>query len=549
MPYGLTLEWIKRTGVTALGEYAQRGLLAIWYIMFESLTDKISGIFSKLRGKGSLSENDVMAVSREIRVALLEADVALPVVKDFIEGLKSKAVGQAVIKGVNPGQQVIKIVNDALIEMLGGKSEADRAAQELKFGAPPSVILMVGLQGSGKTTTTAKVAKFLTDKRNKKVLMASLDVYRPAAQEQLAQLSGQTGVSSLAIVADQKPLDITARALDTARKEGYDVVILDTAGRTTLDETMMAEVKAIQKASNPAETLLVADAMTGQDAVNTAKAFDDAVGVTGIVLTRMDGDARGGAALSMKAVTGRPVKLVGVGEKWDALEPFYAERAAGRILGMGDVVSLVEKAIENVDRGEAEQMAAKLKQGKFDFNDLLMQMRQMNKMGGMGAMMKMLPGMGNMSGMLEKSGFDERTLKWQEAIILSMTPAERGNPDLLNASRKRRIAAGAGRDVQEINRLVKQQKQMETVMKRIKKMGMGGMMKQMKAMMGGKMDEMEMLAGSMGADDLAAGLSDSNNSPLGPNPFAGGGLPSLGGGNPFGSFLGQGGGFKKGKRK
>ncbi|HRQ61291.1 MAG TPA: signal recognition particle protein, partial [Alphaproteobacteria bacterium] len=493
--------------------------------MFESLTDKIGGIFSKLRGKGSLSENDVMAVSREIRVALLEADVALPVVKDFIDEIKTKAVGQSVIKGVNPGQQVVKIVNDALIEMLGGKSDDDKKAQELIFGASPSVILMVGLQGSGKTTTTAKIGKFLTDKRNKKVLMASLDVYRPAAQEQLAQLSGQTGVAALPIVAGQKPLDITARALDTARKEGYDVLILDTAGRTTLDEAMMDEVKSIQKASKPAETLIVADAMTGQDAVNTAKAFDDAVGLTGIVLTRMDGDARGGAALSMKAVTGKPVKLVGMGEKWDALEPFYAERAAGRILGMGDVVSLVEKAIETVDHDEAAKMAEKFKKGKFDFNDLLSQMRQMNKMGGMGAMMKMMPGMSGLSGALEQAGFDEKMLKWQEAIILSMTPAERSNPDLLNASRKRRIAAGAGRDVQEINRLVKQQKQMETMMKKIKKMGMGGMMKQMKAMMGGKMDEMEMLAGSMGADDLAEGLGEGNKALLGPNPFAGGGLP------------------------
>ena len=524
--------------------------------MFESLTDKIGGIFSKLRGKGSLSENDVMAVSREIRVALLEADVALPVVKDFIDEIKTKAVGQSVIKGVNPGQQVVKIVNDALIEMLGGKSDDDKKAQELIFGASPSVILMVGLQGSGKTTTTAKIGKFLTDKRNKKVLMASLDVYRPAAQEQLAQLSGQTGVAALPIVAGQKPLDITARALDTARKEGYDVLILDTAGRTTLDEAMMDEVKSIQKASKPAETLIVADAMTGQDAVNTAKAFDDAVGLTGIVLTRMDGDARGGAALSMKAVTGKPVKLVGMGEKWDALEPFYAERAAGRILGMGDVVSLVEKAIETVDHDEAAKMAEKFKKGKFDFNDLLSQMRQMNKMGGMGAMMKMMPGMSGLSGALEQAGFDEKMLKWQEAIILSMTPAERSNPDLLNASRKRRIAAGAGRDVQEINRLVKQQKQMETMMKKIKKMGMGGMMKQMKAMMGGKMDEMEMLAGSMGADDLAEGLGEGNKALLGPNPFAGGGLPGglppglgnlggLGGANPFGGFMGRGGKKKR----
>lgn len=353
--------------------------------MFKSLSEKLGGVFTKLRGKGALSENDVMAVSREIRIALLEADVALPVVKEFIGQIKEKAVGEEIIKGVNPGQQVIKIVHDALVEMLG--SEAD----ELKFSSPPSAYLMVGLQGSGKTTSTAKISKLLTDKHKKKVLMASLDVYRPAAQEQLKQLGEQTEVATLPIVEGQKPVDIANRAMETARKEGYDVVMLDTAGRLSIDEELMAEVAAVQKATKPIETLLVADAMTGQDAVQTASAFDAVVPLSGIMLTRVDGDARGGAAMSMKAVTGKPIKLLGVGEKWSEIESFHPDRVAGRILGMGDVVSLVEKAVETVDADEAKKMAEKFKKGKFDFNDLLAQMQQMKKMGGMGAMMKMLP--------------------------------------------------------------------------------------------------------------------------------------------------------------
>ncbi len=461
-----------------------------------------------------------MAVSREIRIALLEADVALPVVKDFIAGIKDKAVGQDVIKGVNPGQQVIKIVHDALVEMLGSETA------DLQFATPPCAYLMVGLQGSGKTTSTAKIAKHLTDKHKKKVLMASLDVYRPAAQEQLAQLGEQTEIATLPIVEGQKPLAIAERAMDAARKEGYDVVMLDTAGRLSIDEELMAEVADIQKATKPVETLLVADAMTGQDAVQTASAFDAVVPLSGIMLTRVDGDARGGAAMSMKAVTGKPIKLLGVGEKWDALESFHPDRIAGRILGMGDVVSLVEKAVETVDADEAAKMAKKFKKGQFDFNDLLSQMQQMKKMGGMGAMMKMLPGIGNMAGQLEEAGMDDSFIKRQEAIIFSMTKEERAKPELLNMRRKQRIAAGSGTSVQEINKLVKQHKQMQSMMKKMKKMGMGGMMKQMKGMMGGKADELELMAQSMDPDALGkdlAGLGSKDAGPLGDNPFAPGG--------------------------
>jgi signal recognition particle subunit SRP54 len=486
--------------------------------MFESLSEKLGGVFGKLRGKGSLSENDVMAVSREIRIALLEADVALPVVKDFIATIKDKAVGQNVIKGVNPGQQVIKIVHDALVEMLGSQT------QELKFGPAPSAYLMVGLQGSGKTTSTAKIAKLLTEKHNKKVLMASLDVYRPAAQEQLKQLGEQTGIATLAIIEGQKPIEIANRAMDTARKEGFDVVMLDTAGRLAIDETLMAEAAAIQKATKPVETLLVADAMTGQDAVNTAAAFNEKVGLTGIMLTRVDGDARGGAAMSMKAVTGKPIKLLGMGEKWTEIEAFHPDRIAGRILGMGDIVSLVEKAVEHVNMEDAAKMADKFKKGKFDFNDLLSQMQQMQKMGGMSSMLKMLPGLSGVASQIEASGVDDSILKKQEAIIFSMTPKERENPELLNASRKKRVAAGSGTSVQDINKLYKQLLQMQTMMKRMKKMGTGKMMGMMKDMMGGKAGDLELMAQSMDPEGLGAdmaGISDT----LGPNPFAGGANP------------------------
>lgn len=521
--------------------------------MFDSLSEKLGGVFSKLRGKGSLSENDVMAVSREIRVALLEADVALPVVKDFVSSIKDKAVGEEIIRGVNPGQQVIKIVHDALVEMLGSE------AQELQFASAPCAYLMVGLQGSGKTTSTAKIARLLTEKHKKKVLMASLDIYRPAAQEQLKQLGEQTGIATLPIVEGQKPVDIAKRAMDTGRKEGYDVVMLDTAGRLSIDEELMAEASAIQKATNPVETLLVADAMTGQDAVQTAKAFDETVGLTGIMLTRVDGDARGGAAMSMKAVTGKPIKLLGIGEKWTEIETFHPDRIAGRILGMGDIVSLVEKAAETVDQEDAKRMAEKFKKGKFDFNDLLSQMQQMQKMGGMGAMMKMLPGLGNMAGQLEEAGVDDSMIKKQEAIIFSMTKEEREKPELLNAKRKKRIAAGSGTSVQEINRLEKQLKQMQTMMKRMKKMGMGGMMKQMKGLMGGKADELELMAQSMDPEGLGADMAalEDDAGPLGPNPFAtnntlGGGLkPGAGLPSDLGSLLGNSsrGGKKKDRKK
>lgn len=514
--------------------------------MFESLGDRLGGIFDKLRGRGALREEDVNEAMREIRVALLEADVALPVVRSFIETVKERAIGQGVIKGVNPAQQVVKIVHDAMVEMLGSET------QDLVITTPPCAYLMVGLQGSGKTTSTAKIAKMLSDKRRQKVLMASLDVARPAAQEQLRQLGEQTGVATLEIIAGQQPVDIAKRAMDTARKEGYDIVMLDTAGRLSIDEALMNEAKAVRDATSPTEVLLVADAMTGQDAVNVAQAFDDKIGITGVMLTRVDGDSRGGAALSMKAVTGKPVKLIGLGEKWDAIESFHPDRMAGRILGMGDVVSLVEKAAETVDREEAEKMAAKFKKGQFDFNDLLSQMQQMSKMGGMSSMLKMLPGLGKMASQLEGANIDDSMMKKQEAIILSMTPAERTKPELLNAKRKQRIAAGSGTTVQDVNRLYKQLQQMQTVMKRMRKMGMGKMMGMMQNMMGGK--DAEMLAQSMDPEMLAkdmAKLGQDNNDPLGPNPFRQGGLPpGLGG---MGGIGGMGGlpmpGKNKGKKR
>ncbi len=514
--------------------------------MFDSLSEKLGGVFSKLRGKASLSENDVMAVSREIRIALLEADVALPVVKDFISTIKDKAVGQNVVKGVNPAQQVIKIVHDALVEMLGSENA------ELQFGTPPCAYLMVGLQGSGKTTSTAKIARMLSEKQNKKVLMASLDVYRPAAQKQLEVLGEQTKIATLPIVEGQQPVDIAKRAMEMGRKEGFDVVMLDTAGRLSIDEELMQEVENIKKATSPVETLLIADAMTGQDAVNTAKIFNERVDITGIMLTRVDGDARGGAAMSMKAVTGKPVKLIGVGEKWTEIEPFHPDRIAGRILGMGDVVSLVEKAVEHVDQEEATKMAKKFKKGQFDFNDLLSQIKQMNKMGGMGSLMKLMPGLSGMAGKLEEAGMDDSLIKKQEAIIQSMTPKERAKPDLMNGSRKKRIAAGSGTTIQQVNALIKQQKQMQVMMKRMRKMGKGQMMGMMKDMMGGKADELELMAQSMDPDALGADLASSPDSPLGANPFASGGNPlaGMGGmpgmGGPMGAVRG---GTKKNRKK
>ena len=441
--------------------------------MFESLSNRLNDVFDRLRSRGALSEDDVGAALREIRIALLEADVALPVVKDFVNAVREKAIGQEVLRSVTPGQMVVKIVHDHLVETLGGI-----AAEGLNLNAvPPVVVMMVGLQGSGKTTSAAKLARILKQRERKKVLLASLDVQRPAAQEQLAVLAGQVEVTSLPIVAGEKPVAIARRALDTGKREAYDVVILDTAGRLHIDEALMQEVAAVRDATHPAESLLVADAMTGQDAVNVAKAFTERVGITGILLTRVDGDARGGAALSMRAITGQPIKFMGTGEKLDALEPFHAERVAGRILGMGDVVSLVEKAAETVDREEAEKLARKLQKGGFDLDDLAQQLKQLRKMGGMGGVMGMLPGVNKIKKQLDEAKIDDGMIKRQEAIISSMTKAERRNPKLLNGSRRRRIAAGSGTSVPEINRLLKQYQDMATMMKKMNKLGQKGLMR------------------------------------------------------------------------
>lgn len=441
--------------------------------MFDGLSQRLGSVFEALTKRGALKEDDVRAAMREVRVALLEADVALPVVKDFIEKATEQAIGEKVIRSVTPGQMVIKIVNDCLVEMLAGDDEA--ASQLNLKAAPPVPILMVGLQGSGKTTTTAKIARHLQTKEKKRVLMASLDIYRPAAMDQLAMLGQQANVITLPIVADQKPVDIAKRAMDEARKGGFDVVLLDTAGRTTIDQALMDEVAQVRDAVPPVETLLVADAMTGQDAVATATAFQEKLGITGIALTRVDGDSRGGAALSMRAVTGVPIKLMGTGEKTDALEAFHAERIASRILGMGDVVSLVEKAAENVDQEEAERLAKRMMQGQFDLDDLLSQLRQLQKMGDMKGLLGMLPGVGKMAKQLKQADVDPKMIKRQEAILLSMTPKERRLPAVIKASRKKRIAAGSGTSVPDVNRLLKQHQQMAAVMKQMKKKGLGGL--------------------------------------------------------------------------
>ncbi|MCF3945262.1 signal recognition particle protein [Acidiphilium sp. AL] len=439
--------------------------------MFDALSGKLGDVFDRLRRRGALSETDVIEAMRDIRLALLEADVALPVVRDFIAKVRLQAVGAEVLKSVSPGQQVVKIVNDALIEALGGAG-----AVPLNLNAAsPIPFLMVGLQGSGKTTTSGKIALFLKDKQRKKVLLASLDTQRPAAQLQLAQLAERAGVASLPIIADEGPVQIARRAMDTGRREVFDVVILDTAGRLAIDEALMDEVKAIRAATEPAETLLVVDAMTGQDAVATASAFNEAVSVTGIVMTRLDGDARGGAALSMRAVTGAPIKLMGMGEKLDALEPFHPERIAGRILGMGDIVSLVERASENVDQEKAEKLAARMARGKFDLEDYAEQLKQITKMGSLSGILGMLPGVGKIKQQLADADLDTSILKRQAAIISSMTRAERRNPDLMKASRKKRVAAGSGTSVQEVNRLLKQFDQMKDMMKRAQKLGQKGL--------------------------------------------------------------------------
>ncbi len=445
--------------------------------MFESLSDRLSKVFDALTRRGALSETDVADAMREVRRALIEADVALDVARDFIEKVRAKAVGRDVLKSVTPGQMVVKIVHDELVAMLG----SDAAPIDL-VAAPPVAILMVGLQGSGKTTTTAKIAYRLANRDKKKALMASLDTRRPAAQEQLRVLGEQTGVATLPIVAGQQPLAIARRALEAARLGGYDVVLLDTAGRTSIDEALMAEVAEVKAATHPHEILLVADSLTGQDAVATAKAFDARLDVTGIVLTRVDGDGRGGAALSMRAVTGKPIKLMGVGEKWDALEDFHPGRVAGRILGMGDVVSLVEKAAQTIDVEKAQKIAQRMKKGEFDLDDMAEQLKQMEKLGGMSGVLGMLPGVGKMKNQIAAAGLDDRVIKRQHAIITSMTPKERRAPKILDAKRKRRVAAGSGTRVEDVNKLVKMHRQMADMMKA---MGRNpGMMRRMGGMMG-----------------------------------------------------------------
>lgn len=440
--------------------------------MFQSLSSKLTVIFSGLRKKGVLSEADIDSAMREVRIALLEADVALPVVKDFINSLKAKALGAEIVASVSPAQMVIKLVSDHLKELLGSEQSVINLSAN-----PPVVMMMVGLQGSGKTTSTGKLANRLKNKHNKKTLVSSLDIYRPAAQLQLEQVAKQAGIESLPIVAGEKPLEITKRALQEARLGGYDVLLLDTAGRLHIDEELMAELKAVKTLANPLETLLVADSLTGQDAVNIAKTFHEQIGVTGIILTRVDGDGRGGAALSMRAVTGQPIKFIGVGEKIDEFEEFHPDRIAGRILDMGDIVSLVEKAAEAVSEAEMEKMASRMMEGVFDFNDLLDQLRKMHKMGGIGGMMKMLPGMGQLKEKMADAKIDPKMLARQEAIILSMTKKERSQPKLINASRRVRIAKGCGLTVQDVNKLIKQQVQMEDMMKKLKKMGAKGMMR------------------------------------------------------------------------
>ncbi len=446
--------------------------------MFDTLSEKLGGILDRLTRRGALSAADVDAALREVRRALLEADVALDVARAFIERVRARAVGVEVIKSVTPGQMVVKIVHDELVAMLG----AD--AQTIDLNAPaPVAIMMVGLQGSGKTTTTAKVAKRLTDLAKRKTLMASLDTRRPAAMEQLAVLGRQVGVETLPIVEGQSPVQIAQRALQAARLGGYDVVLLDTAGRTTLDEAMMSEAAEVRRAASPHEVLLVADSLTGQDAVNLARSFNERVGLTGIVLTRVDGDGRGGAALSMRAVTGKPIKLIGTGEKMDALESFDPGRIAGRILGMGDIVSLVEKAAANIDAEKARAAAEKMRKGVFDLSDLREQLMQMKAMGGMSGLMGMMPGIAKMKNQLAAANLDDSMLKRQVAIIDSMTPQERRNPDILKASRKRRVAAGSGTTPEQINRLLKMHR---------------GMADMMKAMGGAKRGPMAQIAAAMG---------------------------------------------------
>lgn len=506
--------------------------------MFDNLQDRLGSILNGLTGRGALSDKDVSAALREVRRALLEADVALEVVKDFVDRVREKSVGAEILKSIKPGQMVVKIVHDELVEMLGSEG----VSIDLNAAAPV-VVMMVGLQGSGKTTTSGKIAARLTSRDRKKVLMASLDTRRPAAQEQLRQLGEQTQVDTLPVIEGQSPTDIAARAVQAAKLGGHDVVILDTAGRTSIDEPLMQEMADIKAKSNPHEILLVADALTGQDAVNLARNFDDRVGITGIVLTRMDGDGRGGAALSMRAVTGKPIKLIGVGEKMDALEEFHPKRIADRILGMGDIVSLVEKAAETIDAEKAEAMAKRMKAGKFDMNDLADQLNQMKSMGGMGGIMGMMPGMGKMKDKMAASGMDDSVFNRQLAIISSMTKKERTNPELLKNSRKKRIAAGSGTSPAEINKLLKMHRGMGDMMKAMGGKKGGGMMKQALGALGGKMGMGGGMPGmggpgGMGMPDLSsmdpkqleAMQKQAQAAGLGGKSGPMGGLPGLGGG-------------------
>ncbi|MBN9886692.1 signal recognition particle protein [Salipiger abyssi] len=491
--------------------------------MFENLSERLGGVFDRLTKQGALSEDDVRTALREVRVALLEADVSLPVARQFIKAVEKKATGAAVTKSVTPGQQVVKIVHDELIAVLAGEGEPGA----LRIDSPPAPILMVGLQGGGKTTTTAKLAKRLKERDHKKVLMASLDVNRPAAMEQLEILGKQIGVDTLPIVKGEDPVAIAKRAKTQASLGGYDVYMLDTAGRLSIDEELMAQVEAVRDVANPRETLLVVDGLTGQDAVHTAENFDTRIGITGVVLTRMDGDGRGGAALSMRAVTGKPIKFVGLGEKMEALETFEPDRVAGRILGMGDIVALVEKAQQTLEAEQAERMMKRFSKGQFNMNDLKMQLEQMIKMGGMEGMMSMLPGAAKMAKQMDGAGIDDKILRQQIALINSMTKKERANPQILQASRKKRIAAGAGMEVSDLNKLLKMQRQMSDMMKKMGKMGKGGMLKQAMKGMFGKggmpegMDPSQMDPKAIEAAAKAMG---------GKMPGGMGGLPGMGGG-------------------
>ena len=493
--------------------------------MFDSLSEKLGGILDRLTRRGALTEADVDAALREVRRALLEADVALDVAREFGNRVKARAVGVEVLKSVTPGQMVVKIVHDELVAMLGSDGQA------IDFNAaPPVAIMMVGLQGSGKTTTTAKLAKRLTERFKKKVLMASLDVRRPAAMEQLAVLGRDTGVATLPVVEGQLPPQIATRALEAGRLGGYDVVLLDTAGRTTLDDEMMNEAADVKRAANPHEVLLVADALTGQDAVNLARAFNDKVGLTGIVLTRVDGDGRGGAALSMRAVTGKPIKLIGTGEKMDAIDEFHPSRIADRILGMGDIVALVEKAAAHIDAEQAARVAEKMRKGQFDLGDLKQQLQQMQKMGGLGGLMGMMPGVAKMKNQMAAANLDDKLLSRQIAIIDSMTPKERRNPDLLKASRKKRIAAGSGTSPEQINKLLKMHRGMADMMKMMgsgKRGPLAGLANMM-GMGGGATPSPEQMA-ELAKKAKAGGMDMPNLPPtLPPNfPGAPGGLPNL----------------------